>query len=1344
MDNDEDGDDMFRVPKNEAKRNVDSSSNNHDSSSASSSLSAAATAAAAVTRFPTTTTTTTETVEKVTLHPGRSYADVNWETQLGVTALMAASECGHMENIIALVELGANINYKSERRGLSALMVAARHGNETVAVYLLDHGAIINAKDRSGRDAKEWAHLCGHHKLSNVLESQAWRWKRAEVRKNAGKKLWTKLKLKSKAFKMSGDWSIHVDPTSCVDFYINNTTGASQWEMPASILKKNRASWHSKVDPVTKLTYYYNDAGERTYTMPAILNKHWRSKTRPRSELNKILSNLSLSDTNGRPIQAIVTTSVEDINNEVLDNLIQRSKRNGIVSVPHVGESIDGYKGIRRILSVSAFMKNDAMSVTKVEWDARVGGVRGRESALHRCQQASSEYSVDFHKGVLGYRLGVPYPAIKGGTSKGVFVGKIVPHTQAAAAARLKVGHWVEWINATHVRDMDSRLVAQLMDEVERPFRIKFKIPMIVCDYCANTSPHTVCITCNAILCMNCIVASNHSIRHPNHRCKTILQIGKEMTVLIPAATTGTTDGTADGTEEEYRPKVSFAHLQTLSHSLNQVVAAAQVITKVLGPAHDEWRLNGGERYMSLEDREKREAEKRRQQRAQMVIYATPPEHQYAIWASGMSRHAEARAAMNTCIQAQEKRLAGIPPIVAPLAASYGLAATIESNAGDRQGAIKCLLQSLTLMDPNEMEENENDVGLFNKQFDKLSFYLSTYGMIPLSEMLDSGQLAEQHALLPLAFKRAEVLEQKRERELMVEADVDAKEKPITLSDAQNPRDVEEMLNDKGGAALFEEFCVQESIDHYVKFWLKIKQFKKLERMKVPIDPELGRKERSKLKKLKRKAVENGTSAIPDGWQALYDESVSGNGTPYYYNESTGETSWDRPPPVTPRDEQLLLERILLYEEKPKKMISSIYAHFIMTKQLQCLTMHHYDELIQRASHADYDYEMFDHSQRMVFDVLMEVYRRFLTSSLGSRYLWKKLLTNRLKMGLIHAQAVARGWLQYRHTIARRALMLRAYDLAAKLNGIKKHEIKAAIALQTMVRGWMARIKTDRARRQLHRLWLLEAYTKRALRVESVTMIQQWIRTLKHTWNDVQLFRGLLCNNIIRTYFDPNKRSKNEAMNRDSTTIVKEDGSLGDPIYYDVRTKKRYPRNRNGKWKPTLMKAQQVPCRELCTCNKGYVQRWCIQCKTLECDACFTSIARHGPDTLEDDLDAAELLGTASFRMEVPMHRHGWCAIPGGFPHQKFDGTVTNPIADMCETCLVRVGSARATDAENVSTLLCRECKKTLVEVSPDVQMVPVDFRTRHRGMDDLDSDEEGAYDNWPTPRPNADKEEDW
>ena len=526
VDPNEDGDDVFRVPRGEA---------------AATGVIIAGVATATATATASTVSVSDlrfekeEKKNKVTLHPGRSYANVNWECATGTTALMAACECGHFDNVAALVELGANINHKTERRGLTSLMIACRHNQEKIATYLLDHGAIVNAKDREGRDAREWSKLCSHHKLANKLESQAWRWKRAEVRKNAGKKLWRKLRIKTKAIKMEAGWSIHVDPSSQVEFYVNKSTGASQWEMPASVLAQRRLTWHTKMDSVTGLPYYWSDAGETTYDMPAILNKHWRSKSRPKSELDRILNKMTLQDVDGKPIPTMeALKDAEDVNNKVLHNLIQRSERRGVVSLPHVGESIDGYRGVRRIVAVSSFLQDDVTTVTKVEWDERVGGVRGRSSALHRSQQATSEYWVEFYKGLLGFSVRPPYPKDPGTTPKGVFVSRVTPGvSQAAEDGRVRVGHWVEFINGEHVRELESSVVAKKMDTAPRPFRIKFKVPMVVCDYCASTFPHTVCVSCDAILCMKCIVASRHSILHPNHRCKTILQIGKDMKLIL-------------------------------------------------------------------------------------------------------------------------------------------------------------------------------------------------------------------------------------------------------------------------------------------------------------------------------------------------------------------------------------------------------------------------------------------------------------------------------------------------------------------------------------------------------------------------------------------------------------------------------------------------------------------------------------------------------------------------------------------------------------------------------------------------------------------------------------------
>ena len=52
-----------------------------------------------------------------------------------------------------------------------------------------------------------------------------------------------------------------------------------------------------------------------------------------------------------------------------------------------------------------------------------------------------------------------------------MFVSKVVPNTQASDHSQLKIGHWIEYINDDYVRDVDSRIVAEKMDNVERPFR---------------------------------------------------------------------------------------------------------------------------------------------------------------------------------------------------------------------------------------------------------------------------------------------------------------------------------------------------------------------------------------------------------------------------------------------------------------------------------------------------------------------------------------------------------------------------------------------------------------------------------------------------------------------------------------------------------------------------------------------------------------------------------------------------------------------------------------------------------------------------------------------------------
>ena len=95
-------------------------------------------------------------------------------------------------------------------------------------------------------------------------------------------------------------------------------------------------------------------------------------------------------------------------------------------------------------------------------------------------------------------------------------------------------------------------------------------------------------------------------------------------------------------------------------------------------------------------------------------------------------------------------------------------------------------------------------------------------------------------------------------------------------------------------------------------------------------------------------------------------------------------------------------------------------------------------------------------------------------------------------------------------------------------------------------------------------------------------------------------------------------------------------------IYWDFRKKKILSQ------KPKAMGEDEIPLRVVCyKCEKNPATRYCVVCKDEngpECDSCF--FKRHGPDDLTDDVAAAKLLGTESFAMAIPLHRHGWLELP--------------------------------------------------------------------------------------------------
>jgi len=74
------------------------------------------------------------------------YYDINENDNLGVTALMLASEKGHAPVVSVLLENGADMS-AADNNGEHAMMKAAKNGHIEVVKYFLDNGADVDMKD---------------------------------------------------------------------------------------------------------------------------------------------------------------------------------------------------------------------------------------------------------------------------------------------------------------------------------------------------------------------------------------------------------------------------------------------------------------------------------------------------------------------------------------------------------------------------------------------------------------------------------------------------------------------------------------------------------------------------------------------------------------------------------------------------------------------------------------------------------------------------------------------------------------------------------------------------------------------------------------------------------------------------------------------------------------------------------------------------------------------------------------------------------------------------------------------------------------------------------------------
>ena len=96
-------------------------------------------------------------------------ANVNYQDDYGWTALMVASENGHIDIVRLLLEKGANVNYQSAIDNFTALMLASKKNHIDIVRLLLAYGANVNHQDEVGWTALIWASGNNHIDIVKLL-----------------------------------------------------------------------------------------------------------------------------------------------------------------------------------------------------------------------------------------------------------------------------------------------------------------------------------------------------------------------------------------------------------------------------------------------------------------------------------------------------------------------------------------------------------------------------------------------------------------------------------------------------------------------------------------------------------------------------------------------------------------------------------------------------------------------------------------------------------------------------------------------------------------------------------------------------------------------------------------------------------------------------------------------------------------------------------------------------------------------------------------------------------------------------------------------------------------------
>ncbi|RHW75165.1 ankyrin repeat domain-containing protein [Colwellia sp. RSH04] len=97
--------------------------------------------------------------------------DINKRSKEQVTLLMMAADCGRVEAVAQLLDLGADINMNISSSGIDALNMAVMNRDTAMVEYLLDSGASCkNSVYQSGVTALELSKKLKSNNITKLLE----------------------------------------------------------------------------------------------------------------------------------------------------------------------------------------------------------------------------------------------------------------------------------------------------------------------------------------------------------------------------------------------------------------------------------------------------------------------------------------------------------------------------------------------------------------------------------------------------------------------------------------------------------------------------------------------------------------------------------------------------------------------------------------------------------------------------------------------------------------------------------------------------------------------------------------------------------------------------------------------------------------------------------------------------------------------------------------------------------------------------------------------------------------------------------------------------------------------